>query len=119
MTMTEYYRFKAIEEKGYECENCGVQEDIEVHHRDKNHCNNDISNLVVLCTDCHNTVHNGWPEEGSFLQELKFDTGIDVPNSVYKEAIAQAEQKDITPGQVVREWMEKAQKYERMETERY
>jgi ribosomal protein S27AE len=111
--MTRYYRIKAIEEKGYECENCGATEDIEVHHRDRNHCNNELDNLIVLCSDCHNTVHNGWPEKGSFLRELHIDTGVQLPEPVYKEAVAQSEQDDIQPGQVIRKWMETAQRAER------
>jgi hypothetical protein len=116
--MTDYYRYKAIEEKGTECESCGSTSDIEVHHRDRNRCNNDVSNLVVLCSDCHNTVHNGWPERGSFLRELKIDTGVDLPQGVYREVVSQSELEDITPGQVIREWMEKAEKFEEMEARR-
>lgn len=53
------YRDKALGEKGEVCENCGSGENIEVHHRDRNHCNNELDNLVVLCEPCHNEVHYG------------------------------------------------------------
>ena len=109
------YREKALEEKPAECENCGAVDDIEVHHRDKNRCNNDLDNLVVLCHDCHQTVHHGWPGTDSMLRKLKIDTGVKLPEPVYREVIARSEQNDISPGAVVRDWMDKAEKYEQME----
>jgi len=111
--MTKYYHFKAVEEKGYECENCGSREEIEVHHRDKNRCNNELGNLIVLCSDCHNTVHHGWPEQGSFLEELMVDTGVKLAKPVYKKAVRKAEQKDSTPAAIIRGWMKRAEKYEK------
>ena len=110
--MSNYYRMKAIEQKGHECENCGERSEVEVHHRDKNHCNNDLDNLIVLCPECHNTVHNGWPERDSFLLELKIDTGVTLPEPIYKEVVSQSEMKDTTPGVVVKEWMEKAKQFD-------
>ena len=110
--MTRYYRMKAISERGHECENCGETEDVEVHHQDKNRCNNDLDNLVVLCPKCHNKVHNGWPEPGSFLRQLKIDTGVKLPEPVYKEAVSQAERRDVQTGAVVKSWMEKAEDYD-------
>jgi len=106
------YREKAIQEKDEQCENCGAESNIEVHHRDTNRCNNDIDNLVVLCHDCHQTVHNGWPEKGSMLRDLKIDTGITLPEPVYREVVSKAEREDITRGAVVRDWMQKAEKYD-------
>jgi 5-methylcytosine-specific restriction endonuclease McrA len=43
------------------CETCGYSQHIEaleVHHIDKNGNNNELSNLIVLCCNCHNLVHN-------------------------------------------------------------
>ena len=41
------------------CENCGVSEwfsvklPLELHHKDGNHHNNELSNLGILCPNCH------------------------------------------------------------------
>lgn len=45
------------------CEKCGSRDKkLEVHHIDKNRKNNNIENLVKLCTDCHSMIHskNEW-----------------------------------------------------------
>ena len=46
--------------KGDECARCGfVAEDpcqLDVHHLDENHRNNDPSNLQTLCANCHRLV---------------------------------------------------------------
>ena len=42
------------------CENCGfnaVPEILGIHHKDKDRTNNDISNLAVLCPNCHSIEH--------------------------------------------------------------
>lgn len=40
------------------CKICGSKEKLHVHHIDGNHKNNDIDNLVWLCSDCHmNKAH--------------------------------------------------------------
>ncbi len=44
------------------CERCGFDEHeaaIIVHHKDRNRNNNDISNLEVLCANCHAIEHWG------------------------------------------------------------
>lgn len=46
------------------CENCGLSEwqgkpiPLELHHKDFNHYNNDLSNLQILCANCHMQAHN-------------------------------------------------------------
>lgn len=40
------------------CEICGATKDLEVHHKDKNHSNNNPSNLMTVCSSCHQRVHN-------------------------------------------------------------
>lgn len=40
------------------CEECGRDNCLEVHHVDENWQNNDPSNLKVLCSDCHRRSHN-------------------------------------------------------------
>lgn len=50
--------------KNMKCENCGleywqgVQIPLELHHVDGNHFNNNLSNLKVLCPNCHALTDN-------------------------------------------------------------
>lgn len=44
--------------KEQRCEMCmvaGIQ--LDVHHIDKNHANNNIENIMILCTSCHSKYH--------------------------------------------------------------
>lgn len=42
-----------------QCEMCGKDGKLDVHHKDGNYQNNKISNLQILCRSCHNKVHRG------------------------------------------------------------
>lgn len=42
--------------KGF-CEKCRKSKILVIHHRDKNHENNNINNLQTLCIDCHQHIH--------------------------------------------------------------
>ena len=55
------YRNKALNYYGRICARCGfsVLEALEVHHIDRNRANNDITNLMVLCANCHILEHRG------------------------------------------------------------
>ena len=56
------YRKTAIEHYGYICQRCGYDKHkaaIVVHHKDHNRENNDLSNLEVLCANCHAIHHWG------------------------------------------------------------
>lgn len=44
---------------------------------------------------------------------------VRIPDPVYERIERQAEREDITRGAVVREWMQKAEKYEQVEEGRY
>ena len=58
-------RKKLIEEgiKENKCERCGITEwmgddvPLELHHLDENHHNNNLDNLVILCSNCHAQLH--------------------------------------------------------------
>jgi len=42
------------------CEMCGYDKcksSLHIHHKDSNHENNDISNIIVLCANCHFELH--------------------------------------------------------------
>lgn len=53
-----------IKLRGRKCENCGAEEwlgqpiNLEVHHIDGNHYNNELSNLQLLCPNCHSYTNN-------------------------------------------------------------
>lgn len=52
------YQRKAFEKYGRRCKMCGTQKgQIDIHHIDGNHRNNDIKNLTVLCASCHGITH--------------------------------------------------------------
>lgn len=39
------------------CMICWSSDRLQIHHKDKNHKNNDISNLIKLCYKCHCSAH--------------------------------------------------------------
>lgn len=49
--------------KENKCEKCGINKwfdvdiSLELHHIDENHHNNNLSNLLILCPNCH-TIHH-------------------------------------------------------------
>jgi hypothetical protein len=54
------YRNKALRVYGGKCNRCEYDKDtaaIIVHHKDRNHSNNSIDNLEVLCSNCHAIEH--------------------------------------------------------------
>lgn len=44
----QLYREKAIREFGEQCQRCGTEETVLVHHKDGNRDNNSLSNLIPL-----------------------------------------------------------------------
>lgn len=54
-------KYKLLDEglKEYQCEYCGLSEwnnlpiPLELHHIDGNHHNNELSNLMLVCPNCH------------------------------------------------------------------
>jgi len=42
------------------CELCGKEGKLEVHHIDRDINNNDCSNIIKACINCHNKLHFGW-----------------------------------------------------------
>jgi hypothetical protein len=54
------YRRIALKHLPNNCNHCGYNKHIQilaVHHKDRNHLNNDISNLELLCHNCHAEEH--------------------------------------------------------------
>jgi hypothetical protein len=64
------YRDKCLAQKLNVCVGCGESENLEVHHVDGNRSNNELSNLIPLCQDCHHILHHETVDEG-VLQSLK------------------------------------------------
>lgn len=57
------YRSRAFENLEHKCAVCGWNEDeriLEVHHKDEDRTNNDLSNLVILCPTCHRKITLGY-----------------------------------------------------------
>ena len=53
------YRRNAFLAYPHKCAKCGYNEDeriLEVHHIDENRNNNDITNLIILCPNCHKKI---------------------------------------------------------------
>ena len=58
-------KHRLIKEKYFEhkCYHCNLTTwmnypiAIELHHIDNNHCNNNLSNLIILCSNCHSLTH--------------------------------------------------------------
>jgi hypothetical protein len=55
------YREKALNNLPNSCASCGYDNihALEVHHIDRDRTNNDISNLQILCANCHTLEHKG------------------------------------------------------------
>jgi hypothetical protein len=54
-----------------QCVKCRTSDDriLAVHHKDKNRQNNDLSNLIWLCHNCHFLVHHYSDEAIGFIQD--------------------------------------------------
>ena len=71
-------KLRLIENRGRKCERCDYNkyEILQVHHKDKNRNNNELSNLELVCPNCHFEEHLF---EKSWLRkhlEKKTKTGI-------------------------------------------
>lgn len=53
------YRNKALSNQPNKCNRCGydIIHVLVVHHKDRDRSNNNISNLEILCRNCHYIVH--------------------------------------------------------------
>ena len=68
--MAGTYRKKALAELPNQCARCASKERLEVHHLDRDRQNHDITNLQLLCHDCHYWEHHLRHRE-EYDQELK------------------------------------------------
>ena len=67
----------------YKCIICGLETiNLEIHHADKNHKNDDVLNLKPLCSECHKKLHKSlainWPaltkHQKNQLERLRYIT---------------------------------------------
>lgn len=64
------YRDKMIRSKQLQiCSRCNLNDFriLAVHHKDRDRKNNDLSNLIWLCHNCHFLVHNFFEEKKDFI----------------------------------------------------
>ena len=63
-------RVEVLRRDGWACQRCGTRRNIEIHHRDRNHKNNQLTNLVPLCRDrCHPLADGRfWPSKRFRMQ---------------------------------------------------
>lgn len=74
-----------------ECERCGYNEFkscLHVHHIDENHNNNDSSNLIVLCANCHWGLHHN---EWSIIEFLGIEKLTSITNKSMNELVSDIE----------------------------
>lgn len=51
-------RARAIERAGHKCQVCGARESLDAHHNDYSRLGGELmTDLVVLCRDCHDVFH--------------------------------------------------------------
>ena len=64
-------KLRVVALRGPTCERCkyAIVEVLHVHHRDRNHANNDFSNLELICPNCHYEEH--YLEKSSYKKSLK------------------------------------------------
>lgn len=65
-------RTSCLQRDGYKCQQCGGDDDIEVHHWEpyRFSLDNSLDNLVTLCADCHRSIHAMYRSEG-FISEAE------------------------------------------------
>lgn len=56
----KYLKVRLLEIRGKKCERCeySKHEILQVHHIDRNRSNNDLSNLLLICPNCHYEEHH-------------------------------------------------------------
>ncbi len=52
-------KVRLLQKRGEKCERCQfpIYGILEVHHKDRDHSNNSLTNLELLCPNCHATEH--------------------------------------------------------------
>jgi 5-methylcytosine-specific restriction endonuclease McrA len=52
---------EVLQRDGWRCQSCGGRENLQIHHKEfRSRCGDDSErNLITLCADCHNSLHQG------------------------------------------------------------
>jgi len=61
------------------CQRCGNTEHLLIHHLDKNDKNQELNNLILLCSTCHLNLHrppNGKPLSKQRVHQILRDAGV-------------------------------------------
>lgn len=53
------------------CEECGIEAELDKHHRDKDHKNNDSNNIRMLCRWCHRVADGRQSRRPVSFEEVK------------------------------------------------
>ncbi|MFQ6084533.1 MAG: HNH endonuclease signature motif containing protein [Candidatus Aminicenantia bacterium] len=64
MVLSNDERYKLMKRRGWKCDRCGKRVTTstgDIHHKDRNPKNDNLSNLRVLCRPCHFEVHGKEP----------------------------------------------------------
>lgn len=108
------YRARALSEHGEKCQVCGASDEIEVHHVDGDRSNNDLENLVPLCENHHQAVHNGEAEVADLVEQLpeksresKTKVSISLDDEMYQYLDRWAEQHNTSFSAAVREHIDR------------
>lgn len=81
---TEYVRNALSSLRGWKCENCQLTEwqnkkiPLQVHHIDGDHLNNELTNLQLLCPNCHALTDNyaGRNKKGIHITEDQLNNSL-------------------------------------------
>lgn len=90
MTQTEFLNNKAILIEKYKntCQCCNKKlKRIETHHINKNHSDDRINNLMVVCPKCHKTFHPTIHYLPKFTKSVWLKLPINIYNRLRKKSI--------------------------------
>lgn len=62
-----YQKLKKLSLDDLRCERCNSEENLLVHHKDRNRHNNELDNLELLCKSCHQLEHMVRDSSGKFI----------------------------------------------------
>jgi len=59
VTTNRILKKRLMQERGNHCERCqyAIHQILQIHHRDRNQDNNELTNLELLCPNCHASEH--------------------------------------------------------------
>ena len=76
------YRKLAVLYLGGKCIKCGHTQRLNLHHKDNNPENNEVSNIELLCVSCHQRGHKRTNNHPVTLPEGKVKVVFTIPNSL-------------------------------------